>query len=358
MTFDALIVVSFGGPEGPDEVMPFLQNVVRGRAIPPERLEKVAEQYNRFGGVSPINEHNRRLVASLRSILAERGRDLPVYWGNRNWYPFLQETIEEMRDDAVERAAAFVTSAYSSYSGCRQYIEDIEAARERAGPESPEIIKLRPFFNHPGFVEPLADGLVKALVDNPDATVLMTAHSVPKIQADVCDYERQLAEVASLVAQTAGAPNWQVVYQSRSGPPGQPWLEPDINDAIAGVAGLATKTRGTKTAGTKTAGTKTVIVVPIGFVSDHMEVVHDLDVVAAQTASNHGIDLVRTPTPGNDPRFVEMVLDLLAEAEAEPQAGGAPEPPTAVRALDSPTALGALGAAPFPCRAGCCPSGR
>ena len=340
MNFDALIVVSFGGPEGPDEVMPFLENVVRGRNVPPARLEKVAEQYNRFGGVSPINEHNRRLVAALRNTLAARGRLLPVYWGNRNWYPFLHETVEEMRDDAIERAAAFVTSAYSSYSSCRQYIEDIEAARDRVGLNSPEIIKLRPFFDHPGFVEPLADGLREALKDSPDATVLMTAHSIPRTMADACDYERQLSGVASSLAQSAGASRWEVVYQSRSGPPGEPWLEPDINDAIAGLAG----------------GTRTVIVVPIGFVSDHMEVVYDLDVVAAQTAKDHSIDLIRTPTPGDDPRFVEMVLDLLAEAEAE----AAPEtgPGTEARPeTDGPTESEASESAAHTCRGGCCPPG-
>jgi ferrochelatase len=326
VNFDALLVVSFGGPEGPDDVMPFLQNVVRGRAVPPERLEKVADQYARFGGVSPINEHNRRLIADLRSTLARRGRELPVYWGNRNWYPYLDEAIEEMGDDAIERAAAFVTSAYSSYSSCRQYIEDIEAARDRVGPDAPEVTKLRPFFNHPGFVEPLADGLREALKEHPDAAVLMTAHSIPKAMADASDYERQLADVASVVGESAGAGDWQVVYQSRSGAPSQPWLGPDVNDAIAALP----------------EGTKTAVVVPIGFVSDHMEVVHDLDLVAAETARNRHIDLVRTPTPGNDPRFVDMIVDLLREAE---------DPSVA------PRTAGNLPASPFPCRAGCDPPG-
>lgn len=302
MAFDALIVVSFGGPEAPDDVMPFLQNVVRGRAVPPERLEKVAEQYARFGGVSPINEHNRLLISHLRSTLAERGMDLPVYWGNRNWHPYLDAAVEEMRRDGIRHAAAFVTSAYSSYSSCRQYVEDIEAARARVGPGAPEITKLRPFFDHPGFVEPLADGLREALKEHPGAAVIMTAHSIPKAMADASDYERQLAEVAAGVARSAGAATWQIAYQSRSGPPSQPWLEPDINDAIDRLP----------------TGTKTAVVVPIGFVSDHMEVVHDLDMVAAGTALNRNIELVRTRTPGHDQRFVDMILDLLAEAEASP----------------------------------------
>jgi ferrochelatase len=324
--FDALIVVSFGGPEGPDDVMPFLQNVVRGRPVPPERLEKVAAQYARFGGVSPINEQNRRLVTRLRSALAGRGQDLPVYWGNRNWHPHLDEAIAQMRDDGIGRAAAFVTSAYSSYSSCRQYIEDIDAARARVGLDAPEVTKLRPFFNHPEFVEPLVDGLREALKEHPDAAVLMTAHSLPKPMAGTSDYEQQLQEVAALVAQGAGAASWQVVFQSRSGPPGQPWLEPDINDAIGALP----------------AGTKTAVVVPIGFVSDHMEVVHDLDLVAAQTARNRNVELVRTATPGADPRFVEMILDLLAEAED----------PTV-----EPKTVGTLPASAFPCRTGCCPPG-
>lgn len=326
MKFDALVVVSFGGPEGPDDVMPFLENVVRGRAVPTERLEKVAGQYDRFGGVSPINELNRRLIDDIRRTLTAQDRELPVYWGNRNWYPYLDDVIEEMRDDAIERAAAFVTSAYSSYSSCRQYIEDIEAARERVGLDAPEVIKLRPFFNHPGFVEPLADGLREALKEHPDAAVLMTAHSIPEAMAGASNYERELRDVATVVGQSAGALTWQIVYQSRSGRPGQPWLGPDINDAINELNDK----------------TKTVVVVPIGFVSDHMEVVHDLDLVAKDTAAKRGIELIRTPTPGTDPRFVGMVLDLVAEAE-DPEV--------------TPKVIGDLPASLFPCRTGCCPSG-
>ena len=339
MSFDAILVVSFGGPEGPDDVMPFLQNVVRGRGVPDDRLAKVADQYHRFGGVSPINAENRRLVTDLRAALARRDMEFPVYWGNRNWYPLLDEAIAEMRDDGVESAAAFVTSAYSSYSSCRQYIEDIESSRETVGPGAPDIVKLRPFFNHPGFVEPLADGLRDALKDHPDAAVLMTAHSIPKAMAEASDYERQLRDVGSVVAELAGLAgrqSWELVFQSRSGPPGHPWLEPDINDAIKNLPD----------------DEQAVIVVPIGFVSDHMEVVHDLDLVAAETARRRQVALTRTPTPGNDPRFVEMIVDLVFEAESE-LAGVGSENPLA-DALE-PRAVGSLGPRLFPCRPGCCP---
>ncbi|HEX4863059.1 MAG TPA: ferrochelatase [Acidimicrobiales bacterium] len=344
MRFDAILVVSFGGPEGPDDVMPFLQNVVRGRGVPDDRLAKVADQYNRFGGVSPINEENRRLITDLRAALTARDVELPVYWGNRNWYPLLDEAIAEMRDDGVESAAAFVTSAYSSYSSCRQYIENIDTSRAKVGPGAPEVVKLRPFFNHPGFVEPLADGLRDALKDHPDAAVLMSAHSIPKAMADASDYERQLLEVGSLVAELAGladagagpAPQpWQLVYQSRSGPPRDAWLEPDINDAINALP----------------VDKQTVIVVPIGFVSDHMEVVHDLDLVATESAGRRDTTLIRTPTPGGDPRFVEMILDLVAEAEFGPAADGE-------KTTIEPRAIGSLGPRVFPCQPGCCPQYR
>ena len=343
MSFDAILVVSFGGPEGPDDVIPFLQNVVRGRGVPDDRLAKVADQYHRFGGVSPINTENRRLVTNLRAALARRDMELPVYWGNRNWYPLLEEAIAEMRDDGVESAAAFVTSAYSSYSSCRQYIEDIDSSREKVGPGAPHIVKLRPFFNHPGFVEPLADGLRDALKDHPNSAVLMTAHSIPKAMADASDYERQLRDVGSVVAELAGLAGreaWQLVFQSRSGPPGHLWLEPDINDAINDLPD----------------GGQGVIVVPIGFVSDHMEVVHDLDLVAAETARRRRLALTRTPTPGDDPRFVEMIIDLALEAGSElSRVRG--ENPRANPLANAPEAraIGSLGPRVFPCLPGCCP---
>ena len=327
MRFDALLLLSFGGPDGPEDVMPFLENVVRGRPVPPDRLQQVAGQYMRFGGRSPINDHNRALLASLQANLEAQGRSLPLYWGNRNWKPYVADTVARMRDDGISRAAVFVTSAYSSYSSCRQYLDDLERARAAAGPGAPELVKLRPYFNHPGFVEPLAEGLRAALTDaGPEAPVLMTAHSIPSAMAATCDYERQLSETAELVAAAAGveAGRWQVVYQSRSGPPSQPWLEPDVLETIAALP----------------EGTPSVVVAPIGFVSDHMEVAYDLDTQAAAAASERGIRLVRSATPGTHPRFVQMVLELLAEAED----------PGAVR-----PALGSLGPAPCPCAPGCCP---
>ncbi len=300
--FDAVLLLSFGGPDGPDDVMPFLGNVLRGRPVPPERLEAVAAHYLRFGGRSPINDQNRALLAALESEFVSHGRPRPVYWGNRNWTPYLADTVARMGDDGIRRAAVFVTSAYSSYSGCRQYLDDLTAACLAVGPQAPEMVKLRPFFNHPGFVTPLADGLRAAWADaGPDAPVLMSAHSLPMAMASTCAYEAQLAETGSLVAAAAGIPDdrWQLVYQSRSGPPGQPWLGPDILDAIDRAP----------------ACTGSVVVAPIGFVSDHMEVVYDLDTQAAARAAQRGLNLIRSSTPGTDPRFVHMVCQLIDEIE-------------------------------------------
>jgi ferrochelatase len=326
MAFDALVVVSFGGPEGPGEVRPFLDNVLRGRPVPAERVEQVVAQYLELGGVSPINAHNRALVAALQHQLAQRGRSLPVYWGNRNWHPFLTDTVCAMRDDGIRSAAAFVTSAYASYSSCRQYLEDIAAARANVGRGAPDILKLAPFFNHPGFIGPLADGLRAARTKTgPGVPVLMSAHSIPTAMADASDYVLQLRTAGRLVADLAGeAPGaWSLVYQSRSGSPSQPWLEPDILDAVAGLPHDADR----------------VIVVPIGFVSDHMEVVYDLDRRASAAAAVRGVRLIRTPTPGTDPRFVSMVLELLDSAE-----NGTP-----------PVALGDSAPCRFPCAETCCP---
>jgi ferrochelatase len=324
--FDALLVVSFGGPEGPDDVLPFLENVLRGRPVSRDRLDEVAAHYRSFGGVSPINEQNRLLVSALRNAVAERSWDLPIYWGNRNWHPFLGDTVRRMQADGVRRAAAFVTSAYAGYSSCRQYLEDLAGARAEAGPEAPEIVKLRPFFNHPGFVAPLADGLRAARAEaRPGAPVLMSAHSIPCALAATSDYERQVRATAGLVAHAAGAPpdGWTLVFQSRSGPPQQPWLAPDINDAIASLPGHP----------------DTAIAVPIGFVSDHMEVAYDLDHRATATAAARGIRLVRTPTPGTDPRFVALILDLMEEAEGR----------------RAPSSIGDLGPKTCPGTADCCP---
>lgn len=304
---DAVLILSFGGPEGPDEVMPFLRNVVQGRRVPPERLDEVASHYLRRGGRSPLGDHCRSLVAAVRRELRDRGRDLPVYWGNRNWHPFLTDTLRQMSTEGVRRATVVATSAYSSYSGCRQYLEDIEKARAAVGPDAPELAKIRPFFDEPGFVEPLADGLVETLdalarsgaraAGEPAPPVLMSAHSIPESMARSCAYERQLAVTAARIASAAGIARdqWRQVYQSRSGPPSEPWLGPDVLDAIRAIP----------------EGRPCVVVVPLGFVFDHMEVVHDLDTEAANVAAERGIRLVRTATPGTDPRFVEMIVDRI-----------------------------------------------
>jgi ferrochelatase len=289
---DALLVVSFGGPEGPEDVMPFLRNVTRGRDVPEARLQAVAAQYLEFGGISPINDQSRALVAALTAAT-----EMPVYWGNRNWRPLLADTVRRMRDDGVQRATAFVTSAYASYSSCRQYLEDIAAARAEVGPLAPDIVKIPPYFDQPGFVTPLAEGLRRArAATQPDTPVLMTAHSIPQSMATACDYEAQLRQTASLVAKAAGEADDRVtlVYQSRSGPPHQPWLGPDIGDVIDHLP----------------PGPGDVIVIPIGFVSDHMEVVYDLDRLAAQRAASRGLRLVRGPTPSTHPAFVAMITEL------------------------------------------------
>ncbi|MFF5173859.1 ferrochelatase [Micromonospora sp. NPDC000089] len=309
MAYDALVLVSFGGPERPEDVLPFLQNVTRGRGVPPERLAEVAEHYLHFGGVSPINEQCRELLAAIREDFAANGVELPVYWGNRNWDPMLADTVAQMRDDGVQRALAFVTSAYGGYSSCRQYQEDIAAARSAVGPDAPVIEKLRQFWDHPGFVEPHADAVRAALAQldpaKRDTTRLVfTAHSIPSSAAATAGphggrYTAQMEETARLVHERA-APDlpYDLVWQSRSGPPQVPWLEPDINDHLTALAEQ---------------GVTSVVVSPIGFVSDHLEVVWDLDTEALETAKQLGLDFVRAGTPGTDPRFVTMVRELVAE---------------------------------------------
>ncbi len=333
MTYDAVVVVSFGGPEGPDDVVPFLENVTRGRGVPPERLQEVARQYNEFGGVSPINGLNRQLVASLRAELVARGPDLPVYLGNRNWHPYLADTLREMAGAGVRRAAAFVTSAYGGYSSCRQYLDDIAAARAAAGPGAPEVDKLRLFYNHPGFIEPMADGLKAAIAGvrrSERVQVLFTAHSIPLAMAETSPYVEQLREAARLVAERASLPSHlpdpELVYQSRSGPPQVPWLVPDINDRITELS---------------RDGVTAVVVLPLGFVADHLEVVYDLDRMARATAERAGVEFVRAPTAGTDPRFVAMIRELLLERE---DAGSARR------------ALGELGPWPDTCPSGHCPA--
>jgi ferrochelatase len=302
-SYDALLLVSFGGPEGPDDVMPFLENVLRGRNVPRERMLEVAEHYHHFGGVSPINSQNRALIAAIEAELQAHGPRLPVYFGNRNWHPLLPDTLRQMRTDGVKKAIAFFTSAFSSYSGCRQYRENIIAAREAVGPDAPEIDKLRVFYNHPGYVEPLAglvrDSLAKIPVERRAAAeVLFTAHSVPLSMSQNCDYVKQLRESSRLVAQLAQAPTWQLVYQSRSGPPQQPWLEPDVGAAIRQC---------------HSRGVRDLVIVPIGFISDHMEVLFDLDVEAQAICEELGVNMVRCPTIGTHPRFVQMIRELIEE---------------------------------------------
>jgi protoporphyrin/coproporphyrin ferrochelatase len=332
--YDAFLLVSFGGPECPADVIPFLQNVTRGRGVPPERLEQVAGHYYRFGGASPINQQCRDLIALIEKDFAAGGIDLPVYWGNRNWDPYLAGTVRAMAADGVRRAIAFVTSAYSSYSSCRQYLDDIELARAQAGAGAPRIDKIRQYFNHPGFIEPLAASTRRAVESLPssvqnNAELVFTAHSIPDAMAAASGpgggaYPAQLAEAARLVAERAGGGRrWRLAYQSRSGPPSQPWLGPDVSECLTELS---------------LAGAAAVVLVPVGFVSDHMEVRYDLDVEAAQTAARLGLPLARAATPGTSPGFVSMITELVRE-----RLDGSPR-----------AALGSLGPQHDICQNGCC----
>ena len=299
---DALLVLSFGGPEGPDEVRPFLENVTRGRGVPPDRLDAVEEHYRRLGGVSPINARNRELIAALRERTT-----LPVYFGNRNWHPMVEHTVAEMAGDGIRRALVFATSAYGGYSACRQYHEDIARARKAVGDGAPGLVKLRHFFDHPAFVAANADAVRAATAQaGRDARLVFTAHSVPAA-ADASSgppdegghrYSRQVAETARLVAKAVGAPEYDVVWQSRSGPAQVPWLEPDVLDHLDTLAA---------------AGARGVVVAPVGFVSDHVEVVWDLDTEARERAVALGLRFARAATAGPDPRFADMVMELVAE---------------------------------------------
>lgn len=301
--YDAILLVSFGGPEGMDEVMPFLENVLRGRNVPAARMREVAHHYELFGGVSPINAQNRRLIAALEDELKANGPRLPVYWGNRNWHPMLADTLRRMMDDGIRNALAFFTSAYSSYSGCRQYREDIERAQVAVGAGFPRVEKLRAFYNHPGFVEPIIEHLRAALSLIPedarrDAQIAFTAHSIPTSMAVNCDYQAQLLETCRLVAEGVRHDRWRLVFQSRSGPPRQPWLEPDICDYLVEL---------------KEAGTRDVVVAPVGFVSDHMEVLYDLDTEARALSEKLGLNMIRAATVGAHPAFVRMIRELILE---------------------------------------------
>jgi protoporphyrin/coproporphyrin ferrochelatase len=302
--YDALLLLSFGGPEGEADVLPFLENVTRGRNVPRARLLEVAEHYLHFGGVSPINGQNRELIAALEAELRTHGPALPIYFGNRNWHPFVTDTIRQMRVDGVRRALVFVTSAFSSWSGCRQYREDvIRALKTLGGDEGPEFDKIRVFYNHPGFIEPMIELTQAALARLPverraGAAVVFTAHSIPAEMAKYSAYERQLAEAARLIAGATGTKRSRLAYQSRSGSPRVPWLEPDI------LAELTTLHE---------AGVADVVVVPLGFVSDHMEVLFDLDHEAMEHAAALGMTMIRAGTVGAHPRFVTMIRELIEE---------------------------------------------
>ncbi|HEY7985106.1 MAG TPA: ferrochelatase [Ktedonobacterales bacterium] len=301
--YDALLVVSFGGPERPSDVMPFLANVLRGKHVPRERMLEVAHHYERFGGASPINQQNRDLIAALRPALARAGIELPVYWGNRNWHPLLPDTLRQMAADGRRNALAYITSAYSSYSGCRQYLEDIASAQDAVGPDAPHVSTLRKFFNHPDFIATNADHVRAALAELDGATwehcaLAFTAHSIPQSMARQSAYEAQLRDTARHVAAAVGAPRWDLVYQSRSGLPSQPWLGPDILDHLRDL---------------KSAGTSQVVIAPIGFLSDHVEVLYDLDIEARQRATELGLRLARARTAGTHPRLVRLIAELVAE---------------------------------------------
>ncbi len=301
--YEAVLVVSFGGPEGREEVIPFLENVLRGKNVPRQRMLEVAEHYYLFDGVSPINGQNRQLVAALERELAARGPKLPVYWGNRNWHPFLTDTLRRMAEDGIRRALAYVTSAYSSYSGCRQYREDIARARMALGQRAPRVDKLRVFFNHPNFIKVHAERVQAAFMQLPaelrdEAALVFTAHSLPMAMAMNCRYQEQLQETARLVAEAVGRSQWNLVFQSRSGPPQQPWLEPDVCDFLKELPAQ---------------GVRAVVLSPIGFVSDHLEVVYDLDTEARRLCEELGLQMVRAATPGTHPDFVAMIRELILE---------------------------------------------
>jgi ferrochelatase len=346
--YDALLLVSFGGPEGPEDVLPFLENVTRGRGIPPERLAEVGKHYELFGGRSPINDQNRAFLAALRADLAAAGIDLPVYWGNRNWDPYLRDTIARMAADGVTRAACFVTSAYSSWSSCRQYRENLYDAVSEV-PDAPVLDKLRHYFNHPGFVDPVVDATLAALADLPAdvrdrARLVFVTHSIPTTMSDTSGpptgrgaYVAQHLDVAAVVTERVRAATGvlhehDLVYCSRSGPPQVPWLEPDVNDHLTALS---------------EAGAAAVVLVPVGFVSDHMEVIYDLDTEALATAEGLGLPARRAATPGDDRRLVAAVRDLLLERAA-------------VERGDEVTraAVGSIGPLWDRCPVGCCPNPR
>jgi protoporphyrin/coproporphyrin ferrochelatase len=332
MNYDAILVVSFGGPESKEEVIPFLENVLRGRNVPRERMLAVAEHYYHFEGKSPINRQARELIAALEAELQRNGPKLPIYWGNRNWHPLLPETLRKMKQEGIRRAVGFVTSAYSSYSSCRQYREDIARAQSDVGPGAPEVDKLRAFFNHPAFIEATVERVRDALHAVPadargNVQIVYTAHSIPLSMANTSDYVMQLEEVRRLVSGALGHKNDALVYQSRSGAPGQPWLEPDILDYLRQV-----KARNLASA---------VVLAPIGFISDHMEVLYDLDVEARQLCDSLALPMTRAKTVGVHPKFVGMIRELILER---------------INPGSDRRALGSLGSRPDICAEDCCPA--
>lgn len=339
--YDAILVLSFGGPEGVDDVIPFLENVLRGRPVPRSRLEEVAEHYYHFDGYSPLNAQNLALIDALRAEFDAHGPQLPIYYGNRNWKPFLTDTMQQMADDGVKRVLTFITGAYSSYSGCRQYRENIMAAQAEVGPGAPRADKLRFYYNHPAFVAVNAENLLEALNQIPaerrgGAHIAFTAHSIPLNMAQNCQYEAQLNETVRLVMEETGIRNpYQLVYQSRSGSPHQPWLEPDILDHMDEL---------------KAQGVEDVVIMPIGFISDHMEVMFDLDTEALHKGEEIALNVVRAATVGVHPTFVRMIRDLIVE-RIEVEQGLNPER----------LALGSRGPLHDVCPVNCCllgPAGR
>ncbi len=329
--YDAILLLSFGGPEKREDVMPFLENVTRGRNIPQERLLEVAEHYYHFGGKSPINDQCRELMAALRPELDKYGIRLPIYWGNRNWHPYLKDALTLMRADGVKRALGLVTSAYSSYSGCRQYREDIAAAQAQLGEGVPQVDKLRVFYNHPGFIEASVARVKDAFAQWPESErgkvhFVATAHSIPSSAAETSDYEKQLRETTRLVAEKSGLGQWDLVYQSRSGPPTQPWLEPDILEHLRVL---------------RERGVRDVVVAPLGFISDHLEVLYDLDTEAQQLAGELGMKMARAATVGAHPVFVSMLRQLIQER---------------ISPNEPKLAIGLFGPNHDVCPEGCCPA--
>lgn len=291
--YDALLIVSFGGPEKREEVIPFLENVLRGRNVPRERLLEVAEHYYQFDGRSPINDQNRALIEALRPVL-----NMPIYWGNRNWHPMLADTVSRMKSDGIQRAVAFVTSAFGSYSGCRQYIEDIQRARAAVGEGAPEISKVKPFSAHPKFLEAMTDRVRMAMAQLPQGRLVFTAHSVPVSMAESSPYAGELERACAAVAQCVGKDEWNLVYQSRSGPPGQPWLGPDIGAYLRQIR-------------------SDVVIAPIGFLSDHMEVLYDLDTEARAICEELGVKMVRAGTVGTHPSMIQMIAEMVTQDHAQ-----------------------------------------